>query len=85
MTDDPTAFVNGRMWRSPTGEHATVQWLSGDCFVLMSAFVTREGWPGQTPISDPDGSGKIFYTGAEMKTRLMRWKPLTWNRELGWL
>jgi hypothetical protein len=84
MTDDPLAFVNGHMWKSPTSGTAILQWLDADSWMLLATFQTREGWPGLMPVTDPDGSGKYIYTGAEIKQRLMRWKPMKWNAELGW-
>lgn len=62
--------LNGECWKQQDFPHfsGVVQWITGDEWVLLT-----RGTAPAIPISDPDGSGKVKYTAAEMLARLERY------------
>lgn len=101
MPDKPMEIRNGDHFKAPAPflHEAIAQWMEGDVWVLMSMpYATRSGRTAQMPIADPDESGKIFYTQAELAHRLSRyrWKKIeparyascqcqTCGAEIGWV
>lgn len=70
---------NGTIWQAPNGLQAVVQWVSCDRWGLLSVPIAATTHRGTSSIfiSDPDGSGRLFYTAAELDARMNGWTALS--------
>ena len=73
-------LVNGDVFRSPSEMLGVVQWISEDMWVLLGEPHVSGGQSSAVVVSDPNGSGRVFYTQEEMATRLV---VGGWQREPG--